>query len=872
MMTDSPPPLRITRLDRLHAFLRILLPFTGLLGIVAAMHYYSHYATERGTLEAREQLNLDLAAHTIASDISSVVTDLMFLAENLQEQGLLDRDTPRNRNRIALGFQVFARNKGLYDQIRYLDLKGREAVRVNLDGGSPRIVPDAQLQDKSSRYYTAQALPLAPGEIYLSPLDLNVEEGRIERPIKPMLRFATPLFDRAGNKRGLLVLNYLGKRLIDNFIRAASNIADHVQLINGDGYWLYSQDSGDEWGFMFGHEHRFQTRFPAAGSGMEQADSGQIETARGLFSFTSIRPLDIALRAASPDREAAVSAAAPTTNGNRWLIVSRINPDALAATPLLFVARHAALYLAMLALIAFGSALLARAHLRHRRAEALTEYAQLFRHTLESIDLVAVSIDGDGRVSFCNDHFLAVTGWQRGEVIGGDWNERFVAPECRAQVRCMIQGSESPDLFPTRHEVAVLTRAGDTRLIEWNNTLSFDVRGNFIGITCIGDDVTDERHNQEELRKLSRAVEQSPSIVIITDDKGVIEYVNPKFTEITGYQPAEVLGQNPRVLKSGEMSSGEYKGLWETIRAGGEWRGEFHNRKKNGELYWESASISAIRDAQGITTHYLAVKEDITERKRLEQEIEERNREIGRTQSLTAMGRMSSMVAHDLRNPLSSVKMAVQILSRHAKDNREVTELGQIASEQIRYMEDILSDMLTFSRPDALSPEWISIDKLLEGAINVAQKKIEQSGAQMCVDIQAGLPTFFGDPSKLRQVFSNLIVNAAQAASGRADASVNICAMLHMGEMGTGVRVEICDNGNGIEPEARDKLFEPFFTTKTQGTGLGLAIVKRILEQHGADITLEPMEPQGACAAVTLPTRAAEPGSGNIATQPETRT
>jgi signal transduction histidine kinase len=216
--------------------------------------------------------------------------------------------------------------------------------------------------------------------------------------------------------------------------------------------------------------------------------------------------------------------------------------------------------------------------------------------------------------------------------------------------------------------------------------------------------------------------------------------------------------------------------------------------------------------------------------------------------------------------------MAVQILSRHSRDNSEATELGQIALEQIRYMEDILSGMLTFSRPDALSPEWISVDKVLEGAIGVAQKKIEQSGADMRVDIQAGLPPLYGDTSKLRQVFSNLIVNAAQAASSRANPAVNIFVMLQIGQQGTGVRVEICDNGEGFGHEARDKLFEPFFTTKTQGTGLGLAIVKRILDQHGADIELEPNEPQGTCAAVTLPTRAAEPDTENCVRLPETRT
>ncbi len=878
------PPLPLTRLDLLHAFLRTLLAFTALLGLVAAMHYYGHYRAERRLLEAREQLNVELARRTIATDIAAVVTDLLFLAEDIREQGLLDRDTPQDRGRIAEEFRVFARNKGLYDQIRYLDTQGREAVRVNFDQGEPRIVAAHQLQDKSSRYYTEEAMGLPRCGIYLSPLDLNVEDGEVERPLKPMLRFATPLFDAVGRRRGLLVLNYFGQLLIDRFVQAAANIADHVHLLNDRGYWLHSPQPGDAWAFMFGQETSFAARYPEVWRTLTAEGQGQVEGPAGLFTFTSLRPLEVALQAAGAvgagpgpvgDPPAPGPRAAPHPAAPAWYIVSRVDPQTLAATPILFLRRHAALYLAMFALIALGSLLLARAQVRHRQAEARSEYEQLFRRTLENIDLVAVSIDQGGCVSFCNDHFLEVTGWRREEVVGTDWTARFIPAEHRAQVHCMIAGASTPALFPTRHEIPVATRDGDTRLIAWNNTLSFDAAGRFVGITCIGDDVTERRRTEGELRKLSRAVEQSPSIVIITDDGGLIEYVNPKFTEVTGYATAEVIGRNPRMLKTGDTSPAEYRDLWARIRAGGEWRGEFHNRRKDGTFYWEAASISGIRKADGAITHFVAVKEDITERKRLEQEVAAHNRELARTQSLTVLGRMSSMVAHDLRNPLSSVKMAVQILSRHAGPDAEAAELGQIALTQIRYMEDILSDMLAFARPEALAAEWIDMDKLLEGALGMAQGRIRQSGVRVTLDIQPGLPPLYGDPGKLRQALCNLIVNAAQAAAKPGprlqgeggEPAIGITAMLHLGSEGTAVRVEVCDNGPGIDPEVRDKLFEPFFTTKAQGTGLGLAIVRRILDQHGAEVHLESVTPGGTRAAVTLPTRPASPSLDPAAAQ-----
>ncbi|MFQ5956862.1 MAG: PAS domain-containing protein, partial [Candidatus Brocadiales bacterium] len=126
---------------------------------------------------------------------------------------------------------------------------------------------------------------------------------------------------------------------------------------------------------------------------------------------------------------------------------------------------------------------------------------------------------------------------------------------------------------------------------------------------------SERKHTEESLRKLSQAVEQSPSMVVITDIKGNIEYVNPKFTQLTGYTFKEAIGKTPRILKSGKTPPEVYKQLWKTITSGGEWRGEFCNKKKNGELYWEDASISPIRSKEGVITHFVAVKEDITERK-----------------------------------------------------------------------------------------------------------------------------------------------------------------------------------------------------------------------------------------------------------------
>ncbi|MEN8177649.1 MAG: PAS domain S-box protein [Pseudomonadota bacterium] len=851
-MPITPPPAPITRMGLFKGFMGIFLPLCLVLVVVGSMHYYTFYTTERSAREASESLNVDLAKRMVVSDIASIAGDLMFLAEHIKGQGLLDATSAEDRQRIAQEFSVFAAKKGLYDQIRFLDSNGMEVVRVNYNSGKTKSVPEGDLQNKASRYYFREAMAQVEGGIYLSPLDLNIEGGQIEYPLKPMIRFGTPVFDSHGGKRGIILLNYFGERMIDDFTRSAANIADHIELVNSDGYWLSNPQEENEWGFMFGKETRFQKLSPYAWQVITRQQSGQFQTNDGMFTFTTIHPLQAALEATNSKGWLTTNEA--ETHGY-WKIVSRISPQQLSATPTFFVQNHFALYLSMFVLILLGAWFVAHSQFRHRVAETQRDYEQRFRHTLENMDLAAVALNRQGVVTFCNDYFLEKTGWSRSEVIGEAWLGKFAPNELKHEIADTIERMGSPEQFPSRYENQVMTRDGSLRLIAWNNTLSYDAEGNVIGVTGIGEDITTKRESEIELLKLYQAVEQSPSTVLITDTHGNIEYVNPKFTEVSGYSFEEVKGHNPKLLKSGETSTEEYNNLWAAVRAGQEWRGEFHNRKKNGELYWESAAISAIRNPQGEITHFLAVKEDITEQKRLQDEVVARNLELARSQTLAAMGRMASMIAHDLRNPLSSVKMTLQILGKAPAiaANQEINELRQISLEQIQYMGDILSDMLTFSRPDALKSDWITIDKVIDMAASISQRRLDESNAMLNINYQAGLPTLYGDATKLRQVFSNLISNAAQATEGVLDPRIDIDAMLELGAEGTAIRVEIRDNGSGVNPDEMEKLFEPFFTTRAKGTGLGLAIVKRILDQHLAGITLEASKPQGACVIVTLP-------------------
>lgn len=348
---------------------------------------------------------------------------------------------------------------------------------------------------------------------------------------------------------------------------------------------------------------------------------------------------------------------------------------------------------------------------------------------------------------------------------------------------------------------------------------------------------------------------------MITDIDGVIEYVNPKFSELTGYSKDEVVGENPRILKSGDTSKIEYIDLWKTIINGGEWRGVLHNKKKNGELYWESALISPIRNEEGKITHFLSVKEDITARKMLEDEVKSRKDELEQAHTLAAVGKMASMIAHDLRNPLSSIKMGLQILGKKNSVDSEESELHQIGLEQIIYMESILDGLLAYSRPDSLELSWNSLDKICDTAIISLQREIQSTKVEVTTNYFAGLPTLEIDKTKMRRAITNIISNAIHSAveADPNNPQVTITTELIVNTDGSAVMLEVCDNGTGIERGSADQLFDPFVSTRSKGTGLGLAIVKRIINQHGGTITLQNRklkdeeETTGACAKITVP-------------------
>ncbi len=252
---------------------------------------------------------------------------------------------------------------------------------------------------------------------------------------------------------------------------------------------------------------------------------------------------------------------------------------------------------------------------------AVAESEARYRAITETAAHAVLTCDQAGHIQFANATAERIFGYPRAELYGRDLLFLF-AERHRDRVSALFRpaGAQGADVVPSPVEVMGATSGGAEIAIEVSAARYFDKDGCPVA-TAVVRDLTKRKLAEEQVRKLSRAVEHSPALIVITDRFGAIEYVNPAFTRVAGYTLDEVRGQNPRMLKSDRTPPEVYQGLWQTIEAGGEWRGELYNRKKNGELYWESASISPVPDADGRITHYIAVKEDISERKRAEAEL-----------------------------------------------------------------------------------------------------------------------------------------------------------------------------------------------------------------------------------------------------------
>jgi PAS domain S-box-containing protein len=479
-----------------------------------------------------------------------------------------------------------------------------------------------------------------------------------------------------------------------------------------------------------------------------------------------------------------------------------------------------------------------------------------FRSLMESISLIGVMVDTKGRITFCNACLLGLTGWKAEEVVNQNWFDLFVPPENREILRDVIfKRNIASGEIPARFEGEIITRQGERKLIVWNNTVLREGNGAIAGVASLGEDIT-KRRQEEALLELQRsALEAAANAIVITTPDGLVEWVNPAFTTFTGYGFEEVFGQNLRLLKSGKHDDKFYADLWETVSSGKTWHGEIINRRKDGALYTEDMTVTPMINVGGKIEHFIAVKQDVTERKQIEALFL-------RAQRMESIGSLAGGVAQDLNNVLAPIVMSIEILKAISESPQAMKILESIEVSAKRGA-DIVRQVLSIAR--GLECERIEVQpKHLLKDLEKFIKDTFPKNIRLHFSIPDDVWTILGDPTQIHQVLLNLCVNAREAMPNGGSLTIEVencvldepfTALNAQAKPGRYVNISLVDSGNGISKDILAKIFDPFFTTKGlhTGAGLGLSTVMAIVRSHDGIINVYSEPGKGTTFEVYLP-------------------
>lgn len=494
--------------------------------------------------------------------------------------------------------------------------------------------------------------------------------------------------------------------------------------------------------------------------------------------------------------------------------------------------------------------------IRKQAEEAILNEKQLLRTLIDHLPATIYVKDNAARKIVANKADLEIIGAAtEAEVLGKTDLETFNNQIGKRGFEDDLKVIKTGKPVINREEI-FFNKEGEQQWLLTSKIPLHDQKGNITGLVGIGQDITEQKKANETILKFSKSIEQSPSTIVITDVKGNIEYVNPKFTEVTGYTLAEVLGKNPSILKSGQMSPETYAELWTTIKSGEVWRGEFLNKRKNGELYWEWATMTSIKNEDGAITNYLSIKEDISSRKKMEADLIIAKNKAEENDRLKSA--FLANMSHEIRTPLNSIIGFSELLSDPGFESDQRYDFARIITNSGNNLLSIISDIMDISKIEAgqveIKKNVFSVKRLIQDIHHEYQIKAHMKGVEFHIskDLSPDDLLIESDQTKVKQVLVNFVGNALKFTE---KGTIEIGAKV----IGRSVQIFVKDTGIGIPEQYHARIFERFrqvegsYTRKYGGNGLGLAISKSLIEMLGGTIEMQSQEGKGSLFYFTLP-------------------